>query len=59
MCKDDHLPELLILPPSADLHDDELLLDGKIVLQDKASCFPAFILSPPVNSVVIDGCISC
>ncbi|KAJ3260632.1 putative 28S rRNA (cytosine-C(5))-methyltransferase [Boothiomyces macroporosus] len=28
MCKDDHLPELLILPPSADLHDDELLLDG-------------------------------
>ncbi|KAJ3275353.1 putative 28S rRNA (cytosine-C(5))-methyltransferase [Terramyces sp. JEL0728] len=56
MCKDKHLPELLILPPSADLHDDELLLNGKVVLQDKASCFPAFILSPPVNSVVIDGC---
>ncbi|KAI8910806.1 S-adenosyl-L-methionine-dependent methyltransferase [Gorgonomyces haynaldii] len=56
-CKQDqHLPELLVLPPNSDLHKDPFLIEGKIVLQDKASCFPAFVLNPPKNSVVIDGC---
>eukprot|EP00842_Homolaphlyctis_polyrhiza_P006925 jgi/Hompol1/821/HPOL_002434-RA len=53
---DQHLPELLLMPSNTDLHNDPLLLDGKIVLQDKASCFPAFILQPPQGSVVIDAC---
>ncbi|KAJ3333916.1 putative 28S rRNA (cytosine-C(5))-methyltransferase [Blyttiomyces sp. JEL0837] len=56
ICKDKHIPNLLLLPPSTDLHDHELLTRGKIILQDKASCFPAFILNPPLNSVVIDAC---
>ncbi|KAI8897249.1 S-adenosyl-L-methionine-dependent methyltransferase [Globomyces pollinis-pini] len=56
MCKDKHLPELLVLPPSADLHEDDYLLKGNIILQDKASCFPAFVLNAPKNSVCIDGC---
>ncbi|EGF79033.1 hypothetical protein BATDEDRAFT_17142 [Batrachochytrium dendrobatidis JAM81] len=56
MIKDQHLPELLLLPPSTDLHEDKLLLQGHIVLQDKASCFPAYILSPPKGSVCIDAC---
>ena len=55
-CQDKHLPEILILPPSSDLHKDELFLSGGIILQDKASCFPAFILNPPKNAVVMDGC---
>ncbi|KAJ2995071.1 putative 28S rRNA (cytosine-C(5))-methyltransferase [Globomyces sp. JEL0801] len=33
MCKDKHLPELLVLPPSADLHEDDYLLKGNIILQ--------------------------
>lgn len=55
-CIDAHLPNMLLLPPNADLHQDELLINGSIILQDKASCFPAYILSPPLNSICIDGC---
>ncbi|KAI9345555.1 S-adenosyl-L-methionine-dependent methyltransferase [Obelidium mucronatum] len=53
---DPHIPNLLVLPAASDFHNNELLLKGHIILQDKASCFPAFILNPPPNSVVIDGC---
>ncbi|KAI9092705.1 S-adenosyl-L-methionine-dependent methyltransferase [Phlyctochytrium arcticum] len=54
--QDKHIPELLVLPPSVDLHDNELLLNGHIIIQDKASCFPAYVLNPPAGSQVIDGC---
>ncbi|CAI2170921.1 9668_t:CDS:2 [Funneliformis geosporum] len=54
--KDFHLPDLLILPPKTDLHDHSLYLSGEIILQDKASCFPAYICSPPIDSHVIDAC---
>ncbi|RHZ70851.1 hypothetical protein Glove_265g15 [Diversispora epigaea] len=54
--KDKHLSDLLILPPNTDLHNHPLYLSGKIILQDKASCFPSFICSPPLNSHVIDAC---
>ena len=43
--KDPHVPNLLLLPPSSDLHEEALLKGGKIILQDKASCFPAHVLS--------------
>ena len=31
--------------------------EGKVILQDKASCFPPFVLAPPAeeDSVVIDA----
>lgn len=37
--------------------DDPLYLSGKIILQDKASCFPAHVLAPPArdDAVVIDA----
>ncbi|CAG8588723.1 18487_t:CDS:10 [Gigaspora rosea] len=54
--EDKHLPNLLILPPNMDLHEDALYLSDDIILQDKASCIPAFICSPPLNSHVIDAC---
>jgi 25S rRNA (cytosine2278-C5)-methyltransferase len=38
---DDIVPELLVLPPSTDLHAHELVVSGKLILQDKSSCFPA------------------
>lgn len=52
-----HVPNLLVFPPNTTFRGDELYTSGKIILQDKASCFPALILSPPATeeSVVIDA----
>ncbi|ORX86913.1 S-adenosyl-L-methionine-dependent methyltransferase [Anaeromyces robustus] len=54
--KDFHLHDLLVFPSNTDFHDHPLYIDGTLILQDKASCFPAHVLSPPPGSVVIDGC---
>ncbi|OXB71377.1 UNVERIFIED_CONTAM: hypothetical protein H355_011754 [Colinus virginianus] len=51
-----HLPELLVFPPQTDFHDNRLYTSGHIILQDKASCLPAFLLSPAAGSHVIDAC---
>lgn len=55
--KDEHIPDLLLFPPDTPFVDDPLYQSGKLILQDKASCFPAFVLDPPANehSVVIDA----
>ncbi|KAL1920147.1 uncharacterized protein VTP21DRAFT_1293 [Calcarisporiella thermophila] len=54
--RDFHLSDLLVLPANTDLHAHPLYLSGDIILQDKASCFPATVLAPPLNSYVIDAC---
>ncbi|XP_031447835.1 probable 28S rRNA (cytosine-C(5))-methyltransferase [Phasianus colchicus] len=51
-----HLAELLVFPPQTDFHDNRLYTSGHIILQDKASCLPAFLLSPSAGSHVIDAC---
>ncbi|NXS44234.1 NSUN5 methyltransferase, partial [Balaeniceps rex] len=51
-----HLPELLVFPPQTDFHDNLLYTSGHIILQDKASCLPAFLLGPTAGSHVIDAC---
>ncbi|KAL7987103.1 hypothetical protein Chor_006022 [Crotalus horridus] len=51
-----HLPDLLIFPPRTDLHENQLYQAGHIILQDKASCLPAFLLNPTPGSHVIDAC---
>ncbi|NXJ09007.1 NSUN5 methyltransferase, partial [Odontophorus gujanensis] len=51
-----HFPELLVFPPQTDFHDNRLYTSGHIILQDKASCLPAFLLSPAASSHVIDAC---
>ncbi|KAI0833286.1 S-adenosyl-L-methionine-dependent methyltransferase [Trametes gibbosa] len=55
--QDDHIPDLFAFHPNARFTDDPLYLSGKIILQDKASCFPAHVLAPPArdDSVVIDA----
>jgi putative methyltransferase len=55
--QDIHLKDLLVLPPNIDLHEDAFFLKGNFIIQDKASCFPAFILNPPPNSIIIDACV--
>lgn len=54
---DHHVPNLLLFPPNTTFHDDDLYTSGKIILQDKASCFPALVLDPPATeeSVVMDA----
>ncbi|XP_028265783.1 28S rRNA (cytosine-C(5))-methyltransferase [Parambassis ranga] len=54
--RDLHLPELLVFSPKTDFHDHFLYTAGHIILQDKASCLPAFLLNPPPGSTVIDAC---
>lgn len=54
--RDLHLSDLLVLSPRTDLHDHYLYKAGHIILQDKASCLPAYLLNPPVGSHVIDAC---
>ncbi|KAG0048140.1 hypothetical protein BGZ83_006856 [Gryganskiella cystojenkinii] len=54
--QDEHLDFMLVFPPKSDLHLHPLYVSGVLILQDKASCFPAAILNPPKNAYVIDGC---
>ncbi|KAI4824433.1 hypothetical protein KUCAC02_012944 [Chaenocephalus aceratus] len=53
---DMHLPELLVFPPNTDFHDHFLYKAGHIILQDKASCLPAYLLNPPAGAHIIDAC---
>lgn len=55
--QDEHVPDLLLFPADLQFANDPLYLEGKIILQDKASCFPAYVLDPPAEdgSVVIDA----
>jgi len=55
-CVDGDVENLLVFSNGSDLHTHPLYRDGSIILQDKASCLPAFILNPPPGSIVIDGC---
>ncbi|TDL25613.1 williams-Beuren syndrome critical region protein 20 copy A [Rickenella mellea] len=54
---DEHIPDLLLFHPTVQFHEDESYKTGKIILQDKASCFSAAVLAPPAkdNCVVIDA----
>ncbi|XP_067946485.1 28S rRNA (cytosine-C(5))-methyltransferase-like [Watersipora subatra] len=53
---DPDISNLLTLPTSIDLHNHNILLNGSIILQDKASCLSSFVLNPPSGSHVIDAC---
>lgn len=44
VCADQHIPDLLALPPGIDLIKTQAYKNGELVLQDKASCFPAYLL---------------
>ncbi|KAH0560008.1 hypothetical protein GP486_003470 [Trichoglossum hirsutum] len=54
---DRHIPDLLALPPRADFTNTVAYMQGDIILQDKASCFPAYLLDPsPEDGELIDAC---
>ena len=54
---DNNIPNLLALPPATDLSKTPAYLSGQIILQDKASCFPAHLLDPKTeDGDCLDAC---
>ena len=54
---DVHIPDLIALPPATGITTTPAYKQGFIILQDKASCFPAYLLDPqPEYGDLIDAC---
>ncbi|KAM5351484.1 hypothetical protein ACJ41O_004207 [Fusarium nematophilum] len=54
---DPHVPNLLAVTSGVDLTKTEAYAAGRIILQDKASCFPAYLLDPrSEDGDLIDAC---
>lgn len=54
---DEHIPNLVAVSPRFDFARCPAYKSGHLILQDKASCFPAYLLDPrPSDGDVIDGC---
>jgi 25S rRNA (cytosine2278-C5)-methyltransferase len=54
---DEHIPSLLAIPARCDLSKSPPYREGKIIYQDKASCFPAYLLDPSAAAGdIIDAC---
>ncbi len=54
---DTHVKDLLVFPPGTDfINCPAYSLENKLILQDKASCFPPHVLQPPPGSQVVDAC---
>ena len=54
---DDNIPNLVAVSPSVDLSKSEAYQSGAIIFQDKASCFPAYLLDPRSDDDdIIDSC---
>lgn len=53
---DEHIPALLAVSPKVDLTKTEAYKSGALILQDKASCFPAYLLDPDTDGDVVDAC---
>lgn len=59
---DPNIPDLVAVPFGADFTSSPAYKNGEIILQDKASCFPAYLLlgdrglSDPWEGDLVDGC---
>lgn len=53
---DEYIPNLFGVHPGDKITSHELYKTGKIIIQDRASCFPAHILNPSPSDVIIDAC---
>lgn len=54
---DGHIPNLVAVSPGVDLTRTDAYKSGTIILQDKASCFPAYLLDPREDDGdIIDSC---
>ncbi|GAA5809103.1 hypothetical protein MFLAVUS_002507 [Mucor flavus] len=55
-CVDRHLPDMLVFHQKTDFHAHPFYLNGNMILQDKASCFPAHVCQPTKGAHAIDAC---
>lgn len=53
---DEFIPNLYGIHPQDKITSHELYRQGKIIIQDRSSCFPAHILNPGKDDVIIDAC---
>jgi putative methyltransferase len=59
---DPNIPDLVAVPFGADFTSSSAYKNGEIILQDKASCFPAYLLlgdrgpNDPWEGDLVDGC---
>lgn len=57
---DEHIPDLLALPRGIELTKTQAYKQGQLILQDKASCFPAFLLLDDSDTCsqgdILDAC---
>lgn len=56
---DPHIPDLVAVPPGVEFTTSPAYKNGEIILQDKASCFPAYLLkgdTPDWEGDLVDGC---
>lgn len=53
---DKHVPNLLAIQSAIHLKEEPAYLRGQLVLQDKASCFPAYLLDPEADGPCLDAC---
>ncbi|KAJ4304325.1 hypothetical protein N0V88_001938 [Collariella sp. IMI 366227] len=54
---DAHVPNLIAASPGVDFTKTPAYKSGALILQDKASCFPAYLLDPrPEDGDIIDAC---
>lgn len=55
---DAHCPDVLVFKPKgkSDISRVEMVQRGELIIQQKASCFPALATAPPPGAIVIDAC---
>ncbi|KAF2767362.1 S-adenosyl-L-methionine-dependent methyltransferase [Teratosphaeria nubilosa] len=46
---DEHIPDLIAVPAHVDVTATKSYRNGSLILQDKASCFPAYLLNPTAD----------
>ncbi|OBZ87903.1 25S rRNA (cytosine-C(5))-methyltransferase rcm1 [Choanephora cucurbitarum] len=55
-CVDKHLYDMLVFHQRTDFHAHSMYTSGNIILQDKASCFPAHVCQATEGAHAIDAC---
>ncbi|KAI9372619.1 S-adenosyl-L-methionine-dependent methyltransferase [Aspergillus egyptiacus] len=56
---DPHIPDLIAVAPGVDFSSSPAYRNGEVILQDKASCFPAYLLLGDTwdqEGDLVDGC---
>ncbi|XP_049866749.1 28S rRNA (cytosine-C(5))-methyltransferase [Pectinophora gossypiella] len=54
--QDYHVKTVFVFSAGTKLHENELYLENKIILQDKATAMAVHLLAPPPGSVALDMC---